>query len=60
MGRAWGLLGSSAKVTSAYDDGCRTAKSMGRVDGSAITVKHCVSGKLGQYWKVPAATRVYA
>ena len=47
-------------MTSAYDDGCRTAKSMGRVDGSAITVKHCVSGKLGQYWKVPGATRVYA
>lgn len=57
---AHGAPGKFGKVTSAYGDGCLTAKSMGRVDGSAVTVKHCVSGKLGQYWKAPGATRVYA
>jgi hypothetical protein len=57
---AHGAPGKFGRVTSASDDGCLSAKSMGKVDGSALTVKHCVSGKLGQYWKVPAATRVYA
>jgi len=55
-----GTPGIAGEVTNADGDGCLTAPASGKIDRSKITVEPCVSGTLGQSWKVPAVTAVTA
>jgi len=57
---AKGTPGTFGEVANADGNGCLTAPASGKINGAHLTVEPCVSGMLGQSWKVPGVTPVTA